>query len=1133
MSKQIGSNSRKPQQDMSKFQCLTCSQVLDAESMMKHLSSTRHKAITDILRDEDVSCEECSDSNIHQLQIIRFGGEDMALLCNTCFKKEYANENEKPNTCYSLSNGSILKSWSNYLKVRDCVCGNCGKESHLNVNSRKNVLCDQCLQKESVNRKTLLNDYISESSGRFLYLFLGIPETKKVNKVQKRKGRKMGRGKKKGRDKGKKGEGKPKKVLTVHEQMAKRAYETKKMNNIIESTNSISLDSFKGIRASSSSPTPSKLIPTSKSFGQSISSMSSSKSQTKPSTLRQNNNASTSSKRQSSANATIAKSSRNLKTSSNRSDKSHGVKTINSPAKKVNNTSARQERAEFRSKPDKKGNKNTSSNFTFKSHEDSNSVANGPKSVKLDNKSLPKKGDSNEKNKKYSNTKENDGKSTKNTGNRNQSEKIRDEISKRVTSNATKGNGNNSADKVKEAKKTNNSNNKVEEIEEGVPIKEFTKYIPQMTYADLESYFLNFSHALFLEQKLEADFIQNFEIIWPRKDTERVFVIHIKQNNNPEIEKMLSPTFAKLGVLPFINRQVIMLSNQEETQVWYCYVKEVASRRGNIQILLELFYWNNQKLPNTRRNEEFKILPCSAQTNRIMFAMTSIKNQRFVALLLGVKPVRQIDFKNRIQFSKETLNDSQKSAIQHVLNNSITILQGPPGTGKTSTIEEIILQMIKNFNSFPILCVAASNIAIDNIAEKLLESKPDIKILRILSEGKEQQYGKDHPLGKICLHNIVNDQLSENGIDTLIKVRSGRIKDVSKNQLNKLMTEQNNISDRYVSQAQILLTTNIAAGGRQLKSIKEVPVVIMDEATQSSEMSTLVPLSLPGIRTFVFVGDEKQLSSFSNVPQLEMSLFERILLNGSYKNPHMLDTQYRMHPQISRFPIEKFYDNKLLDGVTEEQKKWPGIEHPLYFHQCDKGLENKVFNYNRGSRGFTYTNKHEVKEIVKFIYRLILEKNVPRTEIGIITPYSAQRDLISETLQKDLVVNPERLEMEREVDDLDLLNSRLRAKTSGLSNDGNKVNTINIINGVFISTIDSFQGHEKGFIIFSCVRNNKENKIGFVSDKRRMNVALTRAKHGLIMIGNKNILKKDTKLWASYIDYLEKHNLIHTNLDEY
>lgn len=156
--------------------------------------------------------------------------------------------------------------------------------------------------------------------------------------------------------------------------------------------------------------------------------------------------------------------------------------------------------------------------------------------------------------------------------------------------------------------------------------------------------------------------------------------------------------------------------------------------------------------------------------------------------------------------------------------------------------------------------------------------------------------------------------------------------------------------------------------------------------------------------------------------------------------------------------------------------------------------------------GFTYNNRHECDAILKVIYKLIMDKGVKNDQIGVITPYSAQRDLISETLVNDDVVNPAKIAMEQELDEADLLDA-------GIGRSNGQKNTINIINGVYVATIDSFQGHEKEFVIFSCVRNNKENRIGFASDKKRMNVALTRAKNGLVLVGNSEVFRKGDSLW--------------------
>lgn len=1078
---------------MSMFQCLTCMETLDADVMIKHLSSSRHKTIMDVFREEEVKCEECENSSIHTLQIIRFGGDDMSLLCNSCFSKDYSSS-DRPSTCYSLANGSLLRSWDNYLKVRDCSCGQCGRESHLNVNNQKSVLCDTCLVKVP---PTKASNFISEKSGRFLYLFLGIKEASNSQTVRRKGGRKVGRG----RMAGNKRKTREKKPLTVHEQIAKMAYQTKKQNNIIESDSTTSLRSFKGLKAgnvsSAKSSQNSKGSSAVKKSGPSKNAATSRASGSKPPSMDARNG---------------SKSRRN----DNHSAKPTTVPVSHDKHFKNNqnsNTNARKARG--------KESKTKSHGIATKSQDTPTDHAKGPRDRK--SKSSSKTVDSpqirGDRNSKKATDKRKEAAKTAN----NHIDKPMTATGKDVTDKSRK------SPDVKVSKSSGEDQSQKEdtdEIEEGEPIKRLTKYVPQMTYPDLQTYFNEFSYALFLEQRLENDFLLDFQIIWPKNQNEISFVVTMKTKNNAELDKLLPPNLARLGRMPFVNRQPLILATKDESDVWYTYVKETAVKRDVLTVLLELYPWNRSKLPVRTANDAFKILPCSAQVSRIFFAMTRVKNPKFIDLILGQKPIRQINFQNRLEFSKDSFNESQKSAIQHVLNNSVTILQGPPGTGKTSTIEEIILQMIKNFHSFPILCVAASNIAIDNIAEKFMINRPDIKILRIVSEGKEPQYNTEHPLGKICLHNIVYEQLSQDMKDNIAKLRGGRAKDVSKNQYNKLLTEQNNISDRHVLQAQILFTTNIAAGGRQLKAIQELPVVIMDESTQSSEASTLVPLSLPGIRTFVFVGDEKQLSSFSNVPQLEMSLFERVLLNGCYKKPHMLDTQYRMHPMISEFPVLKFYEGQLKDGVSDEQKSWEGIKYPLYFYHCDKGFESKVFNRQRGMKGFTYNNRYECEEIKKVIYKLILEKNVKTDQIGVITPYSAQRDLISETLVADSVVNPQGFAMEQELDEADLLDA-------GMSRNNGKKNTINIINGVYVATIDSFQGHEKEFVIFSCVRNNKENRIGFASDRKRLNVALTRAKNGLVLIGNSEVFRRGDQLWSDYVEYLEAKGLIFKDLDSY
>ncbi|KOH00122.1 RNA helicase [Saccharomyces eubayanus] len=1136
------------------FQCRTCNQALNAEQMMKHLSITRHKTVFKISSGEDICCEECQDTNIHQLQIIRFGGEDMILLCNSCFRKDYS-ETERPATSYSLQNGSILKFWEKYVKVRDCCCDICGEESRLNVNRTGEVLCDKCLPKSDKSK-----GFISEKSGRFLYIYLGLNETpNSTRKPSKKGGRRVSRGKK-----GEKaGKFKKDKKETFEDKISRIAYQVKKENSIIQSSSNSSLKNFKGFKAVESDSNIAV------SFSNRAKANKSEAKKNNPGSLNgkkgKENRTKTNKKSENEVKREKENTSKNKKNNENEVKRDIAqIEAISEAKKKVSNQAKAKLDSKSKVKPVEKAqepqpkilnaiteaaNKTTlkksklkaDQNQKIKKNIKGNADAqqsklnlNGKRSTvtkKPNNKpdktnskwTIGSDGDSSRESSVCPTEKVNANNKMRNQQKKVDNKKVGSASKEKSVSQVSPKKSETNLYQDKDIEKTKNSGLI---YEEGEPLTKYNAFKPTLSYPDLNTYLNDYSYALFLEQKLENDFMQNFSILWPRNERETAFIINVDKNNNPELEKLLPPNLLALGRPAFNERQPFFFCTQDEQQMWYIFIKELSIQRGKYVLLAELFSWNNLGLPTKNGSSQFKLLPTSAQTSRILFAMTRITNPKFIDLLLGQKPIKQIYFDNRLKFSSDKLNQSQKTAVEHVLNNSITILQGPPGTGKTSTIEEIIIQVIERFHAFPILCVAASNIAIDNIAEKILENRPQIKILRILSKKKEQQYGEDHPLGGICLHNIVYKNLSPDM--KLVANRARRGEMISKSEDTKYYKEKTRITNKIVSLSQIIFTTNIAAGGRELKVIKECPVVIMDESTQSSEASTLVPLSLPGIRNFVFVGDEKQLSSFSNIPQLEASLFERVLSNGTYKKPLMLDTQYRMHPKISEFPIKKIYNGELRNGVTEQQKAWPGVEHPLFFYQCDLGPESRVRSTQRDIVGFTYENRHECQEIVKIVQILMLDKKVPLEEIGVVTPYSAQRDLLSEVLTKNIVINPKQVSMEQEYDEIELFNAAGSQGASSLQN-----NVINIINGLHVATVDSFQGHEKSFIIFSCVRNNSDNKIGFLRDKRRLNVALTRAKHGLIVVGNKNVLQNGDPLWRDYIAYLEEQDVIFTDLAAY
>ena len=151
------------------------------------------------------------------------------------------------------------------------------------------------------------------------------------------------------------------------------------------------------------------------------------------------------------------------------------------------------------------------------------------------------------------------------------------------------------------------------------------------------------------------------------------------------------------------------------------------------------------------------------------------------------------------------------------MNNAITVLQGPPGTGKTSTIFEIILQLLDSLNTYPILVVAASNIAIDNIAEKL-KPKHEKNILRIVANEKEREYNRSHPLASICLHHKVYDGLPSRYQMVIDELKRGP-PTIGATAFKKFQSDQFELTKTLVAQAKVIFTTTVVAGGNQLKSV--------------------------------------------------------------------------------------------------------------------------------------------------------------------------------------------------------------------------------------------------------------------------------------------------------------------------
>jgi regulator of nonsense transcripts 1 len=289
--------------------------------------------------------------------------------------------------------------------------------------------------------------------------------------------------------------------------------------------------------------------------------------------------------------------------------------------------------------------------------------------------------------------------------------------------------------------------------------------------------------------------------------------------------------------------------------------------------------------------------------------------------------------------------------------------------------------------------------------------------------------------------------------------------------------------EEIINECQVVVTTCISSFDKRLNSFR-FPIVLIDEATQACESECILPL-LHGAKHAIIVGDHCQLGPVvlcKNAAKagLKMSLFER-LVKLKIK-PHMLQVQYRMHPKLSEFPSNTFYDGNLQNGVTSDERTyynvniWPNVKKPTFFYHI-------VGKEEFSASGTSYLNREEA-DFIETIVKSLLKCTVKPEQIGIITPYEGQRCYIVSRMLKNC------------------------ASTE-----------------IEVSSVDSFQGREKDYIIMSCVRSNNHHGIGFLDDPRRLNVSLTRARYGLILVGNAMALSNH-QLWINLLDHYQKMNLL-------
>ncbi|VDK35263.1 unnamed protein product [Taenia asiatica] len=437
------------------------------------------------------------------------------------------------------------------------------------------------------------------------------------------------------------------------------------------------------------------------------------------------------------------------------------------------------------------------------------------------------------------------------------------------------------------------------------------------------------------------------------------------------------------------------------------------------------------------------------------------------------------------------LNHSQVYAVKTVLQRPLSLIQGPPGTGKTVTSATIVYHL-SQIHKGKVLVVAPSNTAVDQLCEKI--DQTGLKVVRVCARSREALVS---PVSRLTLHvqaQNVNGQTELRKLQQL-KDEAGEL---SKEDENRYRTLKKALEDEILHAADVVCCTCVTAGSKRLWM--GFHSVLIDESTQATEPECLIPLMV-GCRQVVLVGDHCQLGPVITCKKaakagLTQSLFERLVLLGI--RPIRLQVQYRMHPALSAFPSNVFYEGSLQNGVTTEDRckkidfPWPNPDRPMFFY-CTSGQEEISGN------GVSYLNRTEAATVEKIVTKM-LKVGVNPATIGVITPYEGQRAYIVHYFHQS-----------------GSLNSKLYQE-------------------VEVASVDAFQGREKDYVILSCVRANEHQGIGFLNDPRRLNVALTRAKFGMIVVGNPKALCKQP-LWNHLLHfYKDQHLLVEgplNNLTEY
>ena len=423
------------------------------------------------------------------------------------------------------------------------------------------------------------------------------------------------------------------------------------------------------------------------------------------------------------------------------------------------------------------------------------------------------------------------------------------------------------------------------------------------------------------------------------------------------------------------------------------------------------------------------------------------------------------------------LNPTQEEAVNKVMHaKDVAIVHGPPGTGKTTTLVEAIYETLHRENQ--VLVCAQSNMAVDWISEKLVDR--GVPVLRIgnptrvndkmLSFTYERRFESHPDYPQLwSIRKAIRDLYSQN--------RKGANRESLRQKINSLKDRATEleirINEALFSEARVIACTLVSSANRILMGMK-FGTLFIDEAAQALEAACWIAIRKAD--RVILAGDHCQLPPTIKCIEamrggLDETLMQKIVCNKP-KTVSLLKTQYRMNDEIMRFSSEWFYHGELNSAPEVKYRSILDFDTPIVW----VNTENMDCNEEFVGESFGRINKAEallcIEELKKYINKIGKERLLDeRIDFGVISPYKAQVQYLRQLVKKDTFFKPFRSLM-----------------------------TIN--------TVDGFQGQERDVILISLVRANEDGQIGFLNDLRRMNVAITRARMKLIILGDASTLTK-------------------------